>query len=71
MSETVTELTVEHSAGDRPDDYVACADCGTYSRLIGPITFTGEHSDTGDHVCRTCAERRGLPETTITTLLDQ
>lgn len=38
----------------------ACADCGVYRDLIGPVNFDGELTEAGDMVCIHCAEERGL-----------
>lgn len=51
---------VESPYGDTPDEDVACADCGLYSELIGPLSFDGEVLENGDFVCRSCAKARGF-----------
>lgn len=53
-------VQLESPRGERPDNEVACADCGLYRNLIGPLTFDGDVHETGDMVCRTCAESRGF-----------
>lgn len=54
------QLRVEQPRGDTPSEDVACADCGAYQTLFGPVTFDGEVADGGDFVCRSCAETRGV-----------
>lgn len=50
----------ESPMGDTWKDDVACADCGTYSPLIGPLNFDGEVVEVGDMVCSHCADKRGF-----------
>lgn len=45
--------------GDVPDADVACADCGAYTELVGPLLFDGTVAHTGDFVCKPCARQRG------------
>lgn len=54
------ELQTESPYGETPADDAACADCGRYTVLVGPITFDGEVVDHGDFVCILCAARRGI-----------
>lgn len=54
-----TRLRVESPEGGAPEDDVACADCGAYRELVGPLTFDGAVSRGGDFVCRSCARSRG------------
>lgn len=52
-------LRTESPRGETPADDVACADCGEYAELVGPLSFDGEVVEGGDMVCRPCAEQRG------------
>ena len=38
----------------------ACADCGKYCDLIGPLSHDGQVIEGADMVCPNCAEARGL-----------
>lgn len=53
-------LRHESPQGDSPDEDVACADCGSYRSLVGPLSFEGEVVGIGDMVCVPCAESRGF-----------
>lgn len=53
------ELRTQSPRGDSPSEDVACADCGTYQELVGPLSFDGEIVAGGDFVCRPCAGDRG------------
>lgn len=53
-------LRRESPRGETPDGGVACADCGSYRTLIGPLDFGGEVVADGDMVCSRCADSRGL-----------
>lgn len=44
----------------------ACADCGVYRDLIGPVSLDGELVEGGDMVCVGCADTRGLDLTHCT-----
>lgn len=59
---TMAELRTESSKGDSSSEDVACADCGAYRELVGPISFDGVKTETGDMVCRVCAKRRGVKQ---------
>lgn len=59
------QLRTESPRGETAEDDVACADCGAYCVLVGPLTFDGEVRAGGDFVCRECALRRGAPESLI------
>lgn len=54
------QFSVEQPTGQEPKDDVACADCGAYRELVGPVSLDGEKYDGGDWVCRGCAESRGV-----------
>lgn len=45
---------------------VACADCGVYRNLIGPVSHDGQLVEGGDMVCPKCAGTRGLDVTHCT-----
>lgn len=53
-------IRVESPRGETPEDDVACADCGAYRTLVGPLTFDGVVVSNGDFVCEPCAESRGF-----------
>lgn len=52
------QLRTESPYGDTPDEDVACAECGKYSVLVGPLNFDGEPTEGGDFICVPCALRR-------------
>jgi len=54
------QLVVESPRKDSPEDDVACADCGRYRELVGPVAFDGSVRENGDFVCRRCARNRGV-----------
>lgn len=45
-----------------PDAETACADCGQYQTLYGPVSFDGAVIESGDFVCYRCAKARGVSE---------
>lgn len=57
---TMAELETEDPEGETPAEDVACADCGSYRELVGPISFDGLKVEHGDMVCRSCARDRGV-----------
>lgn len=54
------DLRVAYPLGSSPEEDVACADCGSYRTLVGPITHDGRVADGADFVCRRCARKRVL-----------
>lgn len=58
---------MESPRGDTPSEDVACADCGRYRVLVGPLTFAGDIVDEGDFVCPKCALKRGASALTFAT----
>jgi len=53
-------LETQSPLGSTPEEDVACADCGEYRTLVGPITHDGRVVDGADFVCRRCARKRSL-----------
>lgn len=57
---------VERLADAPEGEAAACADCGAYRDLIGPVSHDGELIEGGDMVCPGCAKTRGLDLTHCT-----
>lgn len=55
----LSDFETESPLGDTPEEDVACADCGWYATLFGPMDFDGDRHEPGDFVCERCAVRRG------------
>lgn len=53
-------LTTESPKKESAEDDVACADCGYYRNMVGPLDGDGNPVEDGDFVCWLCAESRGL-----------
>jgi len=51
-------LTTEHPQGRTPSQDVACADCGRYDILYGPVNMNGEKEEGGDMTCKICLDNR-------------